>query len=159
MLAELVQEHDAEASKLGPTHKQRVQANFRRLGRVPSVACASCHAREFEAWKSSKHSHAMETLAQNSSAADPNCLACHYQDASSGEPDDVAGVGCGACHSNTADHALAKGMGRSGERVRTEARLQLCVRCHDSANSPRFNHDSYWESIAHGRATNKEVPK
>ena len=149
-LAAVVARHDAEASALGPSQKRRIQTLFRESGRAPSRACKSCHAAEYEAWKNSKHSHAMRSLQLKESARNPNCLTCHYQDLAV-EGTDASGVGCSACHESTMDHVerMRAGHAVSSARIETQP-TATCSRCHDEANSPNFDFKSYWREIAHG---------
>ena len=44
---------------------------------VGAEACKRCHAAIYESWSTTKHAHAMKTLVDGNSDADPECVRCH----------------------------------------------------------------------------------
>ncbi|MGA0041008.1 MAG: multiheme c-type cytochrome [Pirellulales bacterium] len=110
---------------------------------------------------------------------DPECLSCHvvgwvpqkYEPYEGGflsrlETPHLAQQGCENCHGPAAAHAaveegdvVASEVER--ERLRTELSLSIatpegrkkavnnCLECHDLDNSPSFDFDEYWPTVAH----------
>ncbi len=110
---------------------------------------------------------------------DPECLSCHVTGwapqrfepfeggyAGAQETPHLAHQGCENCHGPAAAHtAVERGDVRASEverdRLREELVLTLatpegrqkavnnCLECHDLDNSPKFDFDEYWPSVAH----------
>jgi hypothetical protein len=110
---------------------------------------------------------------------DPECLSCHVTGwapqrfepfeggfAGAKETPHLAHQGCENCHGPAAAHtAVERGDVRASEverdRLRQELVLTLatpegkqkavnnCLECHDLDNSPKFDFDEYWPSVAH----------
>ncbi|HWX43627.1 MAG TPA: multiheme c-type cytochrome [Blastocatellia bacterium] len=112
--------------------------------------CATCHAREFEIWKRTGHSHAMETLEKRSQQFDANCVKCHVVGYEKGgfqalySTPQFANVQCESCHGPGRQHVdrPEKGYGFMSTPVG-------CVQCHTQANSPDFNFETYYPKIKH----------
>jgi len=111
--------------------------------------------------------------------ADPECLSCHvvgwapqrfepFEGGFAGmdKTPHLAHQGCENCHGPAAAHtAVERGDVRATEaerdRLRAEISLSLatpegkqkavnnCLECHDLDNSPQFDFDEYWPSVAH----------
>lgn len=107
---------------------------------------------------------------------DPECLACHV---TGWDPQEVfryeggylnpetsmhlTEQGCENCHGPGQRHDdLEREFKQTGvktdallaerkaqHRDRATAEVQLCIKCHDSENSPKFNFDKYWEEVWH----------
>lgn len=103
--------------------------------------CGQCHAKQNEFWKTTKHSHAYETLVKAGKQNDVECLACHTTAfaATRNRPGlksvtDVTGiesVQCESCH--------APGSRHNNPEIRTRASVsETCLKCHDPKNSPKF---------------------
>jgi hypothetical protein len=122
-----------------------------------SQSCAECHTQAHDVWVNSRHHHAYLSLVEQEEHHTTDCLTCH----STGmlEPggynpinhiEDLSPVGCENCHGPGAKH-VAKWKGEieiEGTGI-TRGNLDLCIRCHDDYNSPRFERNSYWEKIKH----------
>jgi hypothetical protein len=113
-----------------------------------SEACGKCHATSYDAWRSSRHAKAVETLHERRSEFDPDCLRCHTLGLDrSGAFFPLAGapvaVACESCHGAGAMHA-ASPTTRMPQRI-------ACVNCHTPEASKGFNEALYWEKIAHGK--------
>src|SRR5690606_6475680 len=76
---------DPKTSEIFDRYLDRVRSE-KLLEQVPrpsstdyagSKACQSCHAKEYEVWKSSQHSNALTTLEKIKHDADHDCVGCH----------------------------------------------------------------------------------
>ncbi len=96
--------------------------------RVGPETCKACHPAAYDAWKSSPHARARETLPERS-RGDKRCLSCHAPDLEDG----ISGVSCEACHGpgraysapyvmRDPELARAVGLADPGERA--------CAGCH-----------------------------
>jgi hypothetical protein len=127
-------------------------------GYAASSACISCHTAEFARWSGTDHAQAWASLvargnrtgtgpgAPTAPTENPDCVGCHST--GFGEPGGFGeltaanvrrfkAVQCEACHGPLAGHpeapdVHAKPMGPA-----------RCTGCHDPANSPGFDYDSY----------------
>ncbi len=153
---------------------------------VGSEKCGTCHTKAYAKWKSTKHSHATETLIKGeenysetewiSRINDPECLACH---AVGWNPQEVfrfeggfvnmedtphlTGQGCENCHGPGSHHTEMEAIftetrqstpeiiaAREGIKVNlVTAEKQVCNKCHDFENSPKFNFVKYWDKVIH----------
>lgn len=128
---------------------------------VGSSSCMSCHAATHQNWQSSVHGQAFETLVKAGKQDDANCLKCHtvgfneesgYQVGIAHK--DLQGVGCESCHGPGETHVASKkkedirGLGDDCPFCVIE---QICLSCHDAANSPNFNiHQGLKDLKGHG---------
>jgi hypothetical protein len=63
-------------------------------------------------------------------------------------------VGCEACHGRSSAHCKKTS-------VRTQFAEQAkdrCRHCHDRENSPKFDYQTYWAKIEHGKPANEPEP-
>lgn len=76
-----------------------------------SKACASCHFKQFTAWKKTKHAKEAWESVPEKYRADKECLPCHstgygqetgFKDAESSA--NLVGTGCEACHGPGSEH-------------------------------------------------------
>ena len=95
--------------------------------RFGSKNCSQCHTKQYDAWKSSPHFKADETLTEKEKK-DPACMSCHKPSLKD------KGVGCEDCHGNGKDYAkdyvmkdkkLSKILGLKKVTQKT------CDRCHN----------------------------
>ena len=115
-------------------------------GYATAAACARCHTQEFARWTFSQHTRAWESLIRENQSDNPECIACHST--AYGEPSGFGeltqsnilrykGIQCEACHGPLKGHP-------NEPHIKplpiTEAR---CLGCHDEANSPNFEFESY----------------
>jgi hypothetical protein len=110
-----------------------------------SAACDSCHPRQTEQWRETPHARAWERLRREEQHYRAACVACHttgYGERTGfriGAPDrqDLASVGCEACHGPGGRHIDAQGRGF----IRRELPEHGCRACHDAVNDPAFERD------------------
>lgn len=141
------QQQAAAASPTPPT------ANLLPASNSPYVGvdeCAKCHQREYNIWKTTNHSHAIESLQKKNEQFDPSCIKCHVVGFQQGgfqalySTPQFANVQCEACHGPGREHAKAPAKGYGF--VATPAG---CVQCHTQSNSPDFNFVTYYPKIKH----------
>ena len=154
---------------------------------VGSDKCQKCHANEYNVWSASKHAEAFEALddknltqAPSNRKTDGECVVCHttgfgYKTGYSDEKvtAHLKGVGCENCHGPGGAHvadpqnkalnlAMSPWKQKPGDalpnaQVEIRIDVNLCAKCHDTDNDPKFKFD-FWRKIAHGpneKATKK----
>jgi hypothetical protein len=109
-----------------------------------SARCANCHNNIHTDWSSTLHAHAYETLEAIGQHENPDCVGCHT--VGYGEPggwvdrattNDLAGVGCEACHGGAADHA--NNVTDVSLRPAVDISANVCGRCHTGASQPNYD--------------------
>lgn len=116
-----------------------------------TATCVSCHMHQFATWAYSKHKNALQSLVERGESDDPECLECHST--GFGEPGGfgelskfnlsrLGSVQCEACH------GPLKGHPEDANIVISPVTESTCTRCHDEANSPDFDMDTYWKKVA-----------
>lgn len=128
-----------------------------RIKYVGSEKCASCHQKTYDKWLASGHGHTMDDLKKTGKDSDPQCLKCHtvaYGEGSGylGHMGEKAfeNVGCESCHGPGEKHLetkLAKDIRGLGKDCPFCVVQQICMSCHDFANSPEFNINKGLEKI------------
>lgn len=153
---------------------------------VGADQCGECHTKAFAHWKTTKHSHATETLVHGdpnyqetdwiNRINDPECITCH---ATGWNPQEVfryesgftsleatphlTGQSCENCHGPGSHHTeLEKQFQQDKQNTpevqaaRLEMKLDLataekevCRKCHDFENSPKFDFAKYWAKVVH----------
>lgn len=115
---------------------------------VGSQSCLQCHQQVHENWSQSVHAKAFDTLKSVGKQNDAACLQCHtvgYKELGGyheSQRDDLKGVGCESCHGPGETHVKTqkkkdiRGLGDDCPFCVVE---QICLSCHDTANSPNFN--------------------
>lgn len=120
---------------------------------IGSTRCALCHANTHAGWSDTLHAHALETLEAIGQGSNPNCIGCHVVGhgdqggfVNRATTNDLAGVGCEACHGPAAEHArnandetLYPGVSIASE---------LCGRCHTGSHHPHYED---WATSRHAR--------
>lgn len=111
-----------------------------------SGACVNCHSDEFARWTLTGHARAWRSLLERGETSNPECIECHTT--AYGEPGGFGeiepknirkfkGVQCEMCHGPLGGHP-------NDARVEaTTISAETCTGCHDEANSPKFNYDTY----------------
>ena len=111
-----------------------------------SGGCVSCHSNEFARWALTDHAKAWLALVKRGETKNPECVSCHTT--AFGEPGGLGeltmpnirkfkGVQCEMCHGPLAGHPSDS---RTQAHAVTE---QKCLTCHDEANSPDFDYETY----------------
>ncbi len=110
---------------------------------IGSGKCRLCHLEIYKSWESTRHAHAMSSLASDHNN-DSTCVRCHITgyDGSGARLDNV---GCEACHGPGSQYRKMRIMKsrdmavQHGLITQTEA---VCTRCHN-VDSPTFKGFDY----------------
>jgi ribosomal protein L40E len=140
---------------------------------VGAQSCRKCHSKAWGVWSKTKHAHATESLTKATPPRqfDAECISCH---ATGWNPQEffpyitgyesqertplLVGNQCENCHGPCGAHVAAEeGKDpRKREAQRAAVRLtkaiaeeQVCRKCHDLDNSPKFNFETYWPKVEH----------
>ena len=125
-------------------------AGYRVVG---SDRCVDCHASACDAWKSSKHATAWDSLTHTGSQVDAYCQQCHTSgfglpggfESVTRSPKRVS-VGCEDCHGAGSAHVAEPAI----HTPLFHQSQHRCQHCHDRENSPKFSYETYWPLISHG---------
>ena len=142
-------------AKLAKAEKERAAQQQAKQGSsspdhfVGAEVCMRCHVQEAEQWKSTKHSHAWQTLVDRKKDSTPECITCHvvgYKQpggfASGVETPTLSNVQCENCHGmGTGHEAFASSPKKIGEAT--------CRGCHTVSTSPTFDYATYLPHILH----------
>ena len=142
---------------------------------VGTNQCASCHAPAHAYWKTTNHSHAIQTLIDRDKQYDQSCVGCHvvgYEKPGGSVvgklsydhmlengmtiTKELANVGCEVCHGPGSAHVIAAYGGKDPKpHIKRDAPESLCAgSCHVPEHSPRFNYPVYRQQIlgpGHGK--------
>ena len=130
-------------------------------GYATAAACTRCHTQEFARWTFSQHPRAWESLIREGQADNPECIGCHST--AYGEPGGFGeltqsnilrfkGVQCEACH------GPLKGHPNADDIHPLPITPDRCLGCHDEANSPNFEFESYLHRASCQAVTTIEEP-
>ncbi len=122
---------------------------------VGSERCSDCHSTIHNNWLNTLHAGALNTLEEIGQDTNESCIGCHV--VGFGEPggftsraltDDLAGVGCEACHGPGRAHAS----NAEDESLRPVINLtaEVCGRCHTGDHHPNFDD---WLTAGHSLVT------
>ena len=121
--------------------------------------CVECHATEAAFWEKTNHARAFATLVTVNKQFSLDCIRCHVSGwqqpggvcridkAAVGGPGIGAGqkfgvgrqdVQCEACHGAGSEHAADP-----PEHIDGKVAVNVCMRCHEAANSPHFDDAKY----------------
>jgi len=124
---------------------------------VGAENCRSCHPKAYETWTNSKHAHAFHTLEEKGYETNPRCLECHTIGylASDGYLNakltpHLKDVSCESCHGR-GDHHVKFHSKQNTALKNVGFKKVNCVGCHNPDNSAKFELNSYWAKIVHGR--------
>ena len=119
-------------------------------------ACIECHQDETEFWTQTRHAHAYETLVAVKKQFSLDCIRCHvtgWQQPGGVCRIDKTGVGgagfegrgagrrdvqCEDCHGPGSEHVRDP-----PEHIQGKVTASMCMRCHEPANSPKFDDAKY----------------
>ncbi len=126
---------------------------------VGARVCRQCHPATYAKWEASKHGHAYESLLPRERTFDAECISCHTTglDFASGfrsikETPFLKGNQCENCHGPASHHVTEPDDIDARKALRLSvktAERDVCMRCHDEDNSPKFNFATYWGQIDH----------
>jgi hypothetical protein len=113
------------------------------------MACRTCHLKQYEDWKGTKHAKAIQTLVSNNRTI-PECLACHSEQFRRVQrvdipKDGLGGVECASCHMQSLPH----GFERRNVAAKTKVDPQTCLVCHTKDRSPAYDEKSYFTKVSH----------
>jgi hypothetical protein len=163
---------DAQAQKLVDAYDQKVaEINLAEAKTQPEKCpapgrgelsyvgvneCIECHKDAAEFWTQTRHAHAYETLVAVKKQFSLDCIRCHVtgwqqpggvcriDKTDIGEPG-IAGSGvgrrdvqCEACHGPGSAHADDPTV-----KIDAQVPVSVCMRCHEPANSPKFDDRKY----------------
>ncbi len=103
--------------------------------------CKSCHEEQYAFWKTTSHSHALETLKKTEDQHRYDCVGCHslgYGQAflNTAEIGNYADVQCESCHGNKPQHMDAPKANAYGKVKRL-----TCIHCHNKEQTKKtFNY-------------------
>jgi hypothetical protein len=146
---------------------------------VWAAACKECHAAAYGVWSGSRHSHAYDALIQCGRPIaqrerkgeeplligrqfDPDCVKCHttgygYKSGFKNETESkhLRGNQCENCHGPASLHVAAPKDPKYSAPLRLQigqaVEFNICRKCHDADNDPKFNFETYWPQIRHGK--------
>lgn len=138
---------------LMPDKSVRAETNRVLAGLVGSslsdgVSCESCHRREYDSWRTTRHAHAWQTLVEKGAAARSDCVPCHTAnklEVSNFSPL-VTGVSCAVCHGGDPQHVRYPSNPRFVVRRPSES---VCQACHVPPQDRRFSYQSSLLYIMH----------
>lgn len=113
-------------------------------------ACNDCHAEAVAQWKTTPHARAWATLEAAEKTFDAECVSCHvvgYMQPGGtvlGRTEGKENVQCEACHGPAEIHV---DRGGSEAHIRRLIPEEVCVPCHNSHHSPKFDYESYRPKI------------
>jgi hypothetical protein len=140
---------------------------------VGAETCRQCHPNTFAKWSTTKHAQAFVALEKDpkpNTIFDAECVTCHttgFEYTSGWRSEDATphlkGNQCENCHGPGSKHVSAPENleYRSPLKVTAEQAIknQVCTRCHDEDNSPKFEFVTFWSQIAHKGLDDHKDPK
>lgn len=137
-----------ERQRQALSHQSSSQSARSRQPYFQHTSCKSCHSKEYEQWKSTRHAMALNMLVKEGKAM-PECLPCHsemYRRTNRVvlSPTDPSGVECASCHLNVLPHGA--GFKKKGDTRALQAR---CAECHTAEHSPSFRMPEYYDAVKH----------
>jgi len=152
--------HDYTAGTAGATY-------------VGAETCRQCHPNTFAKWSTTPHAHAFVALEKDpkpNTIYDAECISCHTTgfEYTSGWKSPAAtphlkGNQCENCHGPASKHVSDPNNRdyRSTLKVTAEQanKNQLCTRCHDEDNAPKFEFVTGWSQISHNGLDDYSDPK
>ena len=125
---------------------------------IGAELCKDCHQKEYESWKKTPHSNAIQTLKKIKREYDPDCVQCHVTGFANGGYTNLeltphlANVQCEVCHGEGYLHTqeqqriqLYKITGKKLKDTKIVHQMKnifnenFCTKCHDEDNDLNFN--------------------
>lgn len=122
---------------------------------IGSSRCQLCHARVHEGWSDTLHARALDTLEEIGQGQNPECLPCHtvgfgdeggFVDRAT--TNDLAGVGCEACHGPSRAHT--ENVNEADLLPPVTLASEMCGSCHTTSMHPTFEQ---WSESNHAQVT------
>jgi hypothetical protein len=120
-----------------------------------TAACGACHQPALRFWQTTKHAHALESLARKKRDHDPTCVGCHVTGyLRPGGTADLAvaitrlrDVGCETCHGPGLAHVTAEGKNKKTSVAR-QVPASVCLGCHtpDQTNG-EFDYPAFMKAV------------
>jgi hypothetical protein len=139
---------------------------------VGAGACKQCHPNTYAKWLTSKHASAYEPLTspKRNREFDAECITCHttgfeYESGwvSVEKTSYLKGNQCENCHGPASLHVSDPDNTKFRKALALTADLadknMLCIKCHDSDNSPKFSFATFWPQIMHKGLDKYDNPK
>jgi hypothetical protein len=140
---------------------------------VGAETCRLCHPNTYMKWSTTKHAQAFVSLENDhkpNTMFDAECVTCHttgfeYTSGwrSAAETPHLKGNQCENCHGPASKHVSDPKIADYREKLKVTAqqadKSQLCSRCHDEDNSPKFEFKTYWGQIVHNGLDDYSDPK
>jgi len=111
---------------------------------IGSERCATCHNNIHNDWANTLHSQAYEALEKIGQEKNAECVSCHtvgYGDTGGwvdrATTNDLAGVGCEACHGPAQEHAM--NVSDKSLRPTINISASVCGKCHTGDHQPNFD--------------------
>lgn len=153
-IADKIQEFDLKRQKIAtqpPPMVTHISADPNSPDKpyYSASACRTCHMKQYDDWKATRHAHAINTLSSQGRAT-PECLPCHSEQFRRVKTvtlpgDGIGGVECASCHMQ----ALPHGAERRNVTAKTKVDPSTCLVCHTRDRSPKYEEKSYFAKVAH----------
>lgn len=156
-------------------HAKAPAAETKATDYVGMNKCKMCHSKQYKAYQTTEHAHAMKSLATagEKEIADraaalkvelkghPNesadCVKCHvtgfqlaggYPAADSTKSASLENVTCESCHGPGGKHVTAA-MADKKKTINVNVTEKMCRQCHTPEMSPKFNFEEYHKKGVH----------
>ncbi len=123
---------------------------------VGASRCAMCHMEIYRSWKTTAHSHSLDSLKRKNNHHDPHCLKCHVtafgvKNGYEGEEKtpDFAFIGCEVCHGPSSLHTFHNNPDQLRPSTSFPNPKKICMECHTWEHCQNFDFDTFWPKIAH----------
>jgi hypothetical protein len=160
-------------------HAKAPSAEAKANDYVSVNKCKTCHSKQYKAWQTTDHAHAMmslakadeKTVAERAAALkvevkghaneSTDCVRCHvtgfelpggFPAADSTKSAALSNVTCESCHGPGGKHVTAS-MADKKKFINVAVNEAMCKQCHTPEMSPKFNFEEYKKKGVH------QVPK
>jgi hypothetical protein len=156
-------------------HTKAVPTDAKATDYVSSNKCKMCHMKEYKAYQTTEHAHAVKSLAsagekeiadraaalkvelKGPPAQSDDCVICHttgfhlsggYPAADSTKNVALENVTCESCHGPGGKHVTAA-MADKKKTINRNVSEKMCRQCHTPEMSPKFNFEEYKKKGVH----------
>lgn len=144
-VAGAVDAYNAQLRALHEAHTDIVPLGPDDIAYVGIEVCALCHQEAVDHWRTTLHSHAMQTLVDRGKEFDQDCVSCHVAGfmrpggSVVANHNGLADVQCEACHGPGGAHIVEE----TRNQIVLDPDPAVCRECHHPDHSPMFNYDTY----------------